>query len=996
MTIVLYLNMSSDEDISQDISPSKILVDNLRDFHISSPLDSMSSTNITEEVVISEDNCLSVQSKNLKQYLPNNEFSDSKFITHIDGDSQISGFDDNVQNDNAHDNAHDNDFESDNSIIRNKGYLKKLEDWSLDEGGTVQRKVGSVDNSKKENYEPPQWKQHLFFNGKMISNQNENHNKKNNVYKDPASDLIVSTSFSDLSGIPTNTFKKHSSTKSHLMDNINSNTSTDFQKSERYDNNNKILKYELLEKEMEEDITEDFVDDPAGFANNVFDNMMKKQRSMHQLPSIAKENYNNVGNSEDDGYSTDPALAAHRVFDGVMINESVFHGGLNDKISAPRRNISNTNNNRRKSKVSLEEYESESSYLGDTPSTLSPIINKFNEKRKFPTNDKNTSTINNNNNNNERSSNINNINTNNDSNNYQKNLKSNYAIKSPVPLIKPEAFGLVFNQETGVWEAPQKNLQQDISSSRTVDNITSTNNSDLIEGEEENESIRLQPTDRRGLGVKHLANYTDMDMIHNQTSVTNIEDTPIGKPVINPKFLLPKSDRILISKEEEEDNFYYRRKGNQRFNRNVDLEMIQNGTTIGNITGISQVFETSFHQTKRDLVSVITNVISTNNESKNKKWKNIEKIELNDHQLESIFGIGKLLPNLIECDLSFNMLNSVEGLSENIISLNLSHNNISNKFLSLELFQDLEEIDLSFNEISYNLKHFYYNRHLRSINLSNNFIKSLENLGYSRIINLNLSNNKITNEVNFSKLIKNDHKLSIDKDCVNSSWKSIEQLDLSGNKISIIKNLHVLSKLRVLILDNNPIETVNCGIDEENNDLNKNSVMMNLRYLSILNVKPLKFDINNGKFFNSFAEMRVLKIDAIIMKKLVENSNKKLPLSLEKVEVINYNKIAITKINELFNFLPNGLKTLNIINFGPELTKLPKNFELILPILQDLNLKGNSIKSLYELVKSLPNLSIRRLSISNNPIVKDCNNKELNELKQNLKLTCPNLIDITT
>lgn len=275
-------------------SPSKNLVEGLQEFHISSPNSrhKNASNNGNQERL------------NLKQYLPNNDFADSKFLSFVEGS-------------------------------QSKSYVKKLGDWSMSYG-TVQQRPGDSpqrvnadnrssfgdgfalnnneninDNFNDENAETPQWKQYMVMQSQLkAQRRNQGHSKSQQEHqinipsdkfsnpngKDPPSDLVLTASLSDISGIPTNTFKRHDKKKIEQ-----SNASRETQDYEDYNNNEEIEE----EGEEEDDI------DPALEARGVFDNILRKQRSNYELPPSRKPTAQIQANTQPDSAGSTDSTSSY-------------------------------------------------------------------------------------------------------------------------------------------------------------------------------------------------------------------------------------------------------------------------------------------------------------------------------------------------------------------------------------------------------------------------------------------------------------------------------------------------------------------------------------------------------------------------------------------------------------------------------------------------------------------------------------------------------------
>lgn len=143
-----------------------------------------------------------------------------------------------------------------------------------------------------------------------------------------------------------------------------------------------------------------------------------------------------------------------------------------------------------------------------------------------------------------------------------------------------------------------------------------------------------------------------------------------------------------------------------------------------------------------------------------------------------------------------NMLNGQEDMFE----LNLSNANITN-ISGLE-YLGFSYIDLSDNNIE-DITPITKNKKVIFINLSNNNISNISGIENNyNLIDINLSNNKITNITPLTNLFSMKKKANWREvyinlanneisniDCV-KNWKNLATLDLSGNKITNIKELN--------------------------------------------------------------------------------------------------------------------------------------------------------------------------------------------------------------
>lgn len=748
-------------------SPSKDLAEGLQSFHISSPAPQRNSDG---------------EKNHLKQYLLNNEFPDSKFLSYL-GDSE------------------------------SKSYIKRLGDWSMNYGTVQQRSkspakgetngaTGSI--AMKENLEPPQFKQYL-------QNNQAANNSKQESYRDPESELILTASLNDISGIPTNTFKRH-----------------DHHERRRYLRNSDTNSVAASERSLDE---EDEDVDPALEARGVFDNILKVQKS----------NYD-------------------------------FH---QDKP---------------KDEPTARDSDGTSSYLGETPSSLSPNFGVYPEKPAI----------------------------------------------DGIKLITPEEMGLVFDNVNGVWyKPPTKN--QDISSSRTIDNGDST----ISEDQRRSESGRFIATSATTRVARNQPPLPiDEEFSEERDEVE--DDTPLDAPQINPQFLL---------------------RGNTM---RKNMKSVGNTTQnmIGNITTASQV-ETSFQQNKRELIAVLTDVIAP----RKVDWKQLSRINLQGAKLNQVMGLGEILPRVIDCNLNDNNLRGLQGVPPGTIRLTCRNNQLSTSYFNLDGLPHLETVDLSHNSIGHNLGLLANCTHLREVNLSHNKLKSLGgNLGPSRVLKLNLSHNKISGIIDFAQLIKYSQESE-------AGWTTIEELNLSNNNITSVKNVRCLPNLRVLKLDENPI----AELIEPNEITNHN-----LKTLTITNTQGTLTRIGQNQL--PYRRLRILRTDCF--PQLAQWRS--MPRSLEELVLTN----GTTEKLLPWQILPNALRRLAITKIQ-DLKDLPSDLGALIPCLQELDISNNQLESCYKLIEALPTLCLVRLNLKNNPL---CSTKRGSKQQQQLvevsRMACPRLKEL--
>ncbi|GAB6024281.1 TOLL-like receptor [Chamberlinius hualienensis] len=207
----------------------------------------------------------------------------------------------------------------------------------------------------------------------------------------------------------------------------------------------------------------------------------------------------------------------------------------------------------------------------------------------------------------------------------------------------------------------------------------------------------------------------------------------------------------------------------------------------------------------------------------------LEFLNLNDNRL-----------NKIPCMLNLNSL----------LQLNIT-NNIINSIENMELYQILESIDLSFNNIQTIKKNSYDTvRHLNFLNLSHNQITDL-NKSYiflSRVLTLDLSHNQLK-EIDYSNIPKGLLTLLLRGNLItdlrlNSFYNSLELtfIDLSRNKLQNVSGTNLSPNLEVIDLSYNEIKKLEIS---KSNVKNLKDINLTNNSLSILIETNLDADIFN-------------------------------------------------------------------------------------------------------------------------------------------------------
>lgn len=353
------------------------------------------------------------------------------------------------------------------------------------------------------------------------------------------------------------------------------------------------------------------------------------------------------------------------------------------------------------------------------------------------------------------------------------------------------------------------------------------------------------------------------------------------------------------------------------------------------VTQVSQLDELTFSQTRKNLVSVITNVISMGGQNQTSNWSHIGSIHLANQGLESVKDLFKFLPGLSNVDLSHNEIKFLEGLPTQVLQLDISHNLIDS-MSSFMKFRDLLILNVSFNNLV-NLASLTSNIHLTKLKVTNNLLKSLDGIRHlSNLISLDVSQNRITGDVDFST----------------SALVNLQDLNVSENDIKLISGIESLLNLRVLNANENQIRHLSCS--QKHGHLKKLLVRANrLRELNMNKFPYLRVLRIDGNFVKDVSDLKELKYLQEISCKSQENPDvvKKVMQVAKDVQTMDISGNSLFKLDSLssdLNIQPFlNINTLVLSAMGLE--RLPANFAQMFPNVRELNLNFNILTDILAL-----------------------------------------------
>ncbi|SCU98227.1 LAMI_0F13630g1_1 [Lachancea mirantina] len=472
-------------------------------------------------------------------------------------------------------------------------------------------------------------------------------------------------------------------------------------------------------------------------------------------------------------------------------------------------------------------------------------------------------------------------------------------------LITPEDAGMVFNYREGVWDQPSAN----------VDMSTSGAHSSTV-GQETDDMTTSMDAKEASFRLPRIRD-SEVDQTASESRV-EADTTPLSTPKLDSKFLSHA----------------------QRPKRDIRASIRRPDVTVTSTAGAGTADRsTSFHVSKTTVISAVMDAVPHQDQ-----WTQLRQVSLVERALESLVGLDEILPALRTLDASHNKLNSLMGVPRTLTSLNCSHNRLA-AYTTLHEFPELENLDLSHNMLSGSLAVLAPAIHLRRVNLSHNTLSSLNDLETAecRIETLNLSRNRIMGVLDFAEVT------AWGSPSRDSPWQYLQELDLCGNNITSIKNLHLLPRLRILRLDGNPLETL------------KGNSSRSLRTLTLMNCTALR-DLGE------FPQLRVLKLSGDSF------GPQALPLTLEYFQMTggrtgaHASGKATDKASEsgsIWSQLPPFLRKLELSRTG--ITDLPDRFQDQFPALHTLSLHDNKLSSASRVLSRLPT-HLRKLDLRGNPV----------------------------
>ncbi|CAK9438947.1 uncharacterized protein LODBEIA_P31710 [Lodderomyces beijingensis] len=361
--------------------------------------------------------------------------------------------------------------------------------------------------------------------------------------------------------------------------------------------------------------------------------------------------------------------------------------------------------------------------------------------------------------------------------------------------------------------------------------------------------------------------------------------------------------------------------------------------SFSEITRLSQMVDVSFSESKKHLISVITDILDVGSDQ---DWRKTKTIDLSSSNLKNVKGLDSILTSLTKVNLSNNELRYLAGLSSGrLFELNLAANAIEDKTAFTQL-SNLHVLNLDSNRLTStaNISHCL---HLSTLTLTRNAIRDISGLsGLPNLTTLDISNNQLHGKVDFSTF-----------EC-----ERLESLNLSSNEITSVTGIGRFPNLKMLDLSENFLQSFECL----NTAIRRLEVNCNkLTALDLSQIKQLrcvKFDGNDIASFRISSRNFLEKVSMKSQPHMASLSGQMFR-HLGDVRKLDISGNSYPLFCQSFQFVSELSMT------AMNLATLPLNFCSTFPNVQDLVLNFNSLESLAPLSEAK---HLRSLSLVNNRI----------------------------
>ncbi|RKU43989.1 hypothetical protein DL546_006160 [Coniochaeta pulveracea] len=314
-------------------------------------------------------------------------------------------------------------------------------------------------------------------------------------------------------------------------------------------------------------------------------------------------------------------------------------------------------------------------------------------------------------------------------------------------------------------------------------------------------------------------------------------------------------------------------------------------------------------------------------------WEDMQELSLQEKSLESLHQLDSFCGQLVSLDVSHNNIRNLAGIPSSVRQLRVTHNQLSSLTAWAHLM-NLQYVDISNNGLT-SLSAFQSLVHLRSLRADNNAITSLDGVKYHDGLQILRVRGNCLEDIDFDSTAL--HRLT--------------ELDLRNNQIKSLANVDQLGGLDTLYLDKNELDALPFSDTHSLPHLKILSMSDNNLTTISLRATPhlrlLHADRNRISSLTDLDKCRRLDSLSLREQRLPQDTQLSLPFLNQAFEV---RKLYLSG-NFLEDFDPQvdflNLQFLELANCG--LARLPEELGTLMPNLRTVNVNFNALGDLSPL-----------------------------------------------
>ncbi|KAI9713418.1 MAG: hypothetical protein M1820_000800 [Bogoriella megaspora] len=339
-----------------------------------------------------------------------------------------------------------------------------------------------------------------------------------------------------------------------------------------------------------------------------------------------------------------------------------------------------------------------------------------------------------------------------------------------------------------------------------------------------------------------------------------------------------------------------------------------------------------YAETIKDLVRELTN-----EQPEELYWDELQQLDLHGRRLTALHGLDDFCPGITNLDISENAVRDLTGAPMSIRHLDAQKNTLSS-LTAWSFLKNLQYLDISGNQVD-SLEGLGCLIHLRELKADSNDVATLDGVRHlNGLQKLSLRQNKIESiELDYGNL------------------KQLSELDVSQNRVSLMRGLERLPQLETLRLDDNQlkVESFACESPFTYRELSTLTVARNsLESLPIALLPKLKVllaDENMIPIDYNVSVLEHLEVFSLRAQKLKTTPQLDWPAVTFPDAEVRELSLSANRIST-FAFRPAMFDLRRLELAGCGICKLPPNLGSTIPNVRYLNLNSNAIKGIEPLV----------------------------------------------